>query len=336
MSTVPSEIFLHDLHPSAAGIRGEVLAGLAHRPKRLPSKYLYDARGSALFERICELPEYYLTRAELALMHAHAEAIAAALGPRTLLVEYGSGSATKTPLLLERLADVVAYVPVEISRSALGASAERLSAQFPGTQMLPVWADFTQPLTLPEPARAPRRTVIYFPGSTIGNFDTDAAVCLLSQMRREMGADGMALIGVDLVKPEPLIEAAYNDAAGVTAEFTLNLLRRLNEELRSDFDLRAFRHRARYHPERERIETHIVSRAEQEVSVDGHRCHFAAGEAMPVEISCKYSCESFARIAKRAGLRVTHVWTDPRQLFSVQCLRPAGSMHAHPQPVRAD
>jgi dimethylhistidine N-methyltransferase len=336
MSTVPRDLFQHDLQPSAASIRAEVLAGLAHRPKRLPSKYLYDARGSKLFERICALPEYYLTRAELALMRAHAAAITAALGPRTLLVEYGSGSATKTSLLLEQLADVVAYVPVEISRSALGASVARLSAQFPDTQMLPVWADFTRPLTLPEPARPPRRTVIYFPGSTIGNFDTDAAVCLLSQMRREMGPDGMALIGVDLLKPEPLIEAAYNDAAGVTAEFTLNLLRRLNEELRADFDLRAFRHRARYHPERERIETHIVSRAEQEVRIDGHRFHFAAGEALQVEISCKYSSESFARIAQRAGLRVAHVWTDPQQLFSVQCLRPAGAMHAHPEPAPAN
>lgn len=334
MSTLPSEIFLHDLHPSAMDLRGDVLSGLARRPKRLASKYFYDARGSQLFERICELPEYYLTRAELTLMRLHAESIATTLGARTLLVEYGSGSATKTPLLLEHLEDVVAYVPVEISRSALTVSVARLGAQFPAIEMLPVWADFTQPLALPEPARAPRRTVIYFPGSTIGNFDTEAAVHLLTHMRQAMGADGAALIGVDLVKPVPLIEAAYNDSAGVTAEFTLNLLRRLNEELGADFDLRAFRHRARYQPERARIETHIVSRAEQHVAIAGHRFHFAAGEAMLVEISCKYSSESFARIAARAGLRVTQLWTDPQQLFSVQCLRPARSMH--PQPVPSD
>ncbi len=324
MSTLPSEIFLHDLHPSAADIRGDVLAGLTRRPKRLPSKYFYDARGSQLFECICELPEYYLTRAELALMRRHAPAIAAALGPRALLVEYGSGSATKTRLLLEHLADVAAYVPVEISRSALAASVAQLSRQFPLIEMLPVCADFTQPLALPEPARAPRRTVVYFPGSTIGNFEPEAAVQLLGRMRQTIGPGGAALIGVDLLKSSELIEAAYNDAAGVTAEFTLNLLQRLNRELHADFNLGAFRHRARYQPQRERIETHIISRTEQDVTVAARRFHFAAGEAMLVEISCKYSPQSFARIAARAGLRVTHVWSDPEALFSVLCLRPAG------------
>lgn len=324
MSTVPSEILLHDLHPSVEDIRADVLAGLARRPKRLPSKYFYDARGSQLFERICDLPEYYLTRAELALMRSHAAAIAATLGPRVLVLEYGSGSATKTSLLLEHLSDAVAYVPVEISRSALRASLERLSGQFPHIEMLPVCADFTQPITLPEPARAQARTVIYFPGSTIGNFDTDAAVRLLGHMRQEMGPSGAALIGVDLAKSPEIIEPAYNDVAGLTAEFTLNLLQRLNRELQADFKLGAFRHRARYHPERERIETYIVSRTEQDVSVAGHRFHFMAGEAMLVELSCKYSPESFARMAARAGLRVTHVWTDPQRLFSLQCLRPLG------------
>ena len=324
MSSLPSEIFRHDLHASAADLRDDVLAGLARRPKRLPSKYFYDARGSQLFERICELPEYYLTRAELALMRTHAAAIAAALGPRTLLIEYGSGSGMKTRLLLEQLAHVAAYVPVEISRCALAESVAQLSGQFPLIEMLPVCADFTQPLALPEPARAPRCTVVYFPGSTIGNFEPEAAVQLLGQMRQAIGPGGAALIGVDLVKSSARIEAAYNDTAGVTAEFTLNLLQRLNRELHADFNLDAFRHRARYHPQRERIETHIVSRTEQDVTVGARRFHFAAGEAMLVEISCKYSPQSFARIAARAGLRVTQVWSDPEALFSVLCLRPAG------------
>jgi L-histidine N-alpha-methyltransferase len=325
MSTLPSEIFLHDLHPSDADIRSDVLEGLTRRPKQLPSKYFYDARGSELFERICEQPEYYLTRAEIALMRTHAAAIGAALGPHALLLEYGSGSGTKTGLLLEHLPEVAAYVPVEISRSALTASVARLSERFADIQMLPVCADFTQPITLPEPLRRPVRTVIYFPGSTIGNFNADQAVQLLTQMRRSMGRNGAALIGVDLVKSALRIEAAYNDAAGVTAEFTLNLLTRLNRELEANFDLGAFRHRARYHPERERIETYIVSRCEQEVSVCGHRVHFAAGEAMRVELSCKYSPASFAHIAARAGLAVSDLWTDPEGLFSVQCLRPAGA-----------
>ncbi len=324
MSTLPSEIFLHDLRPSAADMRAAVLAGLTRRPKRLPSKYFYDTRGSQLFEQICALPEYYLTRAELELMRMHAAAIGTALGERALVIEYGSGSATKTRLLLEHLADAVAYVPVEISRSALTASVARLRTTFPHLEMLPVCADFTQPLTLPEPARAPRRTVIYFPGSTLGNFDTEAAVQLLAQMRQTMGAHGAALIGVDRVKSSEQIEAAYNDAAGVTAEFTLNLLQRINRELQADFDLRAFRHRARYHPQRERIETDIISRTDQEVRVAGRHVHFAAGEAMRVEISCKYSPESFARLAARAGLRVTQAWSDSEALFSVHCLRPVG------------
>lgn len=335
MSTLPSDIFLHDLHPSEADIRGDVLAGLARRPKRLPSKYFYDARGSELFERICSLPEYYLTRAELALMEEHVADIAARLGPRVLLVEYGSGSGIKTQLLLDHLTDLSAYVPVEISRSALTESVERLNGQFGQMQIMPVCADFTQPITLPEPALAQRRTVIYFPGSTIGNFDADAAVRLLSHMREEMGPDGAALVGVDLVKSPAIIEAAYNDEAGTTAEFTLNLLKRLNRELDADFDLGKFRHRARYESERERIETQIVSRIEQDVTVAGHRFHFAAGEPIFVELSCKYSPESFARLAARAGLRVTRMWTDPQRLFSLQCLQPARAAHARPHAVQS-
>ena len=323
MSTLPSEILLYDLSADTLDMRSDVLAGLARSPKRLPSKYLYDARGSQLFEHICELPEYYLTRAELALMETHVAQIAATLGPQVLLVEYGSGSGPKTELLLERLADAVAYVPVEISRSALTASVERLNGRFAHIEMLPVCADFTQPVRLPEPARPQRRSVIYFPGSTLGNFAPDAAVRLLTHMRREMGPHGAALIGVDLVKPPALIESAYNDAAGVTAEFTLNLLHRLNRELHGDFDPEKFEHRARYVSEAERIETHIVSRADQRVTVAGQRFHFAADEAMLVEISCKYSRTSFARLAARAGMRVSHVWTDADGLFSVQCLRPA-------------
>lgn len=320
MSTPAPLVHLHDLHPSADDIRGDVLAGLTRRPRRLPSKYFYDAAGSALFERICQQPEYYLTRAELALMREHIGAIVDELGADVELVEYGSGSGVKTRLLLEHLQRPVAYVPVEISRSALMASVERLGAALPAVQMLPVCADFTRPVALPRPARPARRSVIYFPGSTIGNFEPRDAVTLLRQMREEAGNGGAALVGVDLVKDAARVEAAYNDAAGVTAAFTLNMLARFNRELAADFDLDAFAHRARYNPMAERIETHIVSRREQAVTVAGQRFHFDAGEAVLVEYSCKYSPASFARLAARAGLRIARTWVDPQGLFSLHCL----------------
>jgi len=315
---------LDDRQPGE-GLLADALAGLSKSPKRLPSKYFYDARGSELFERICEQPEYYPTRTELAIMRGQVGAIAAALGPNVRLVEYGSGSGLKTRLLLKSLEAPVAYVPVEISRSALAESVAGLEREFPGIEMLPVCTDFTQPIRLPRAARAPRQTVVYFPGSTLGNFGPDDALRLLRQMRNEAGQGGGALaggvlVGIDLVKDTAAVEAAYNDAAGVTAEFTLNLLVRMNHELGADFDLAAFRHRARWHPLAERIETHIVSRREQEVHIDGRTFHFDASEAMLVEYSCKYTLEGFARFAARAGLRVAGVWTDPARQFSVQWL----------------
>ncbi|MGH8147114.1 MAG: L-histidine N(alpha)-methyltransferase [Rhodanobacteraceae bacterium] len=318
-------IHLEDRRPGRNDVLNDAVCGLASRPKRLPSKYFYDARGSALFERICRLPEYYPTRTELAIMRDHVGAIAAALGPDVRLVEYGSGSGLKTRLLLGALATPVAYVPVEISRSALAASVARLGRAFRSVEMLPVCADFTRPITLPRAARVPRQTVVYFPGSTLGNFAQDEALRLLRQMRAEAmqggGAlDGGVLIGVDLVKDKKILEAAYNDADGVTAEFTLNLLVRLNRELGADFDLGGFHHRAHWHPLAGRIETCIVSDREQTVHVDGRAFRFAAGEAMLVELSCKYTPEGFARLAARAGLRVADVWTDPARQFSVQWL----------------
>jgi dimethylhistidine N-methyltransferase len=320
MNTPARAIDLDDQRPSTDDILGDVLSGLADRPKRLPSKYFYDARGSALFEQICEQPEYYLTRAELALMQEHVADMAATLGPDVLLVEYGSGSGIKTRMLLQHLHTPVAYVPVEISRAALSASIARLGADFPDVEMLPVCADFTQPLELPSPQRSQRRSVVYFPGSTIGNFEAHEAVTLLRHMREEMGAGGAALVGVDLVKPRALIEAAYNDAAGITAMFTLNMLTRFNRELEADFDLDGYEHRAQYNPMAERIETFIVSRREQDVHVAGQTFHFGAGESMLVEFSCKYSPASFARLAAHADRRSDRTWTDPEGLFSVHCL----------------
>ncbi len=300
--------------------------GLGANPKRLPSWLFYDERGSALFEDICEQPEYYLTRAEIALMEAHADSLADALGGDVRLVEYGSGNARKTSMLLQHLHAPVAYVPVEISSGPLQQSVQRLAAEFPLLPLQPLCADFSKPLRLPIPPRAPRRTVLYFPGSTIGNFEGREAAVLLRKMRNEMGDAGGLLIGVDLKKDTATLEAAYNDRAGVTAEFTLNMLARLNREIGSDFNLAGFGHRAHYNPMAGRIETHIVSRCAQHVKVGRHSVAFREDETIHVEYSCKYSIEDFAALAGKAGLAVLRVWTDPQRLFSVQYLVRASSV----------
>jgi dimethylhistidine N-methyltransferase len=320
MSAQPKDIRLDDRHPAIADTLDVVRRGLAMKPKRLPSRLFYDERGSRLFEEICEQPEYYLTRAECALMKDHAGEIADVLGSDVRLVEYGSGSGIKTRMLLEHLRSPVAYVPVEISRSALLDSVAELSTQFPDVPMQPVCADFTQPLRLPITARPARRTVIYFPGSTIGNFVARDAVTILRQMRAEMGDNGAVLVGVDLKKDPAAIEAAYNDAAGVTAEFTLNMLVRLNREIGTDFDVEAFAHRAHYNPMAGRIETTLVSCKKQEVRVGDRSFSFRDDEPMQVEYSCKYSLDDFAQLAAKAGLAVEKVWLDAEELFSVQYL----------------
>jgi len=312
---------LVDLQPGPERIAADVVAGLSARPRRLPSKYFYDARGSELFERITRQPEYYLTRVEIALLESRMDEIAVAVGGNVHVVEYGSGSGRKTGSLLAGLPDPVAYTPIEISRAALLHSVERLEGLFPGIEMLPVCADFTRPVALPRPAREPRRRLAFFPGSTLGNFERDEAVRLLGAMRDTVGEGGQALVGIDLDKDPALIEAAYNDAAGVTADFTLNLLRRLNREIGSDFDLDQFRHRARYSRERRRIETFLVSQREQDVHVAGSTFRFGEGEAMQVETSHKYTDAGFAAMAEEAGWQVGRGWNDPDDWFGLRLLR---------------
>ena len=287
-----------DFVEPAPDLLADTLAGLSRTPKQLMSKYFYDARGSQLFEQITRQPEYYLTRVEQALLEARLDDIAA-------------------------LADPIAYTPVEISPSALLASIAALAAEFPHVQMLPVCADFTRPVPLPVPDRRPHRTLVFFPGSTLGNFADDEAVALMRAMATTMGANGQALIGIDLDKDPALIEAAYNDAAGVTAEFTLNLLARLNRELGSDFDLGGFRHRAVYARERGRIETALVSLRAQAVSVARHRFTFAAAEAMQVEISNKYTDARFDALARAAGFNVVGRWNDADDWFGLRLLQRA-------------
>ena len=312
-----------DFIEPAPDLLADTLAGLSRTPKQLMSKYFYDARGSHLFEQITQQPEYYLTRVEQALLETRLDDITALIGAGAHVVEYGSGSGRKTRQLLAALADPIAYTPVEISRSALLASIAALAAEFPHVQMLPVCADFTRPVPLPVPDRRPRRTLVFFPGSTLGNFADDEAVALMRAMATTMGANGQALIGIDLDKDPALIEAAYNDAAGVTAEFTLNLLARLNRELGSDFDLGGFRHRALYARERGRIETALVSLRAQAVSVARHRFTFAADEAMQVEISNKYTDARFDALARGAGLDVVGRWNDADDWFGLRLLQRA-------------
>jgi L-histidine Nalpha-methyltransferase len=314
---------LTDLRPQPDDIAADAIVGLSRTPKALPSKYFYDAEGSRLFEAITRQPEYYLTRTELALLEAQLPSMAQAIGPGAHVVEFGSGSGRKTELLLEHLREPVAYTPIEISRTALLEATARLSQHFPQIEMLPVCADFTKALALPQAARRAQRTVMFFPGSTLGNFANDSAQALLEGMRRTMGPNGCALVGIDLDKDPDLIEAAYNDAAGVTAEFTLNLLARLNREIGSDFDLAAFRHNAVYVRERLRIETSLVSQRDQQVHVAGRTFAFAQGEAMQVEYSHKYTDASFAALAAAAGLKITHGWNDARDWFGLRLLQPA-------------
>jgi dimethylhistidine N-methyltransferase len=303
-----------------ARFRQDVLAGLRRRPKDLPCKYFYDGWGSKLFDTICEQPEYYLTRTELAIMRRHAAAMAEVLGPGCLLIEYGSGSGLKTPLLLECLAEPAGYVPVDVCREHLLASAAALAERFTGLEVCPVWADFTEAFTVPATARPPRRRAVYFPGSTIGNFGPEEAVRLLQGIAELCGPGGGLLLGVDLHKPAAAVEPAYNDDAGVTAAFNLNLLARINRELGADFNLAAFEHKAFFDSANTRIEMHLVSRVCQTVHVGGATISFVEGESIRTEYSYKYSKEAFRGLADAAGLDVRQVWTDPGDLFSVQYL----------------
>lgn len=314
------DLDLHDFHPKKSDMRSDVLAGLKAREKWLSSMYFYDERGSKLFDEICELPEYYPTRTELQIMQENIDDICDTLGPHAMLVEYGSGSSTKIRTLLANMDDAVAYVPVEISREHLMASAEALAADFPGTEILPVCADFTADFELPEPSQPPLRNIVYFPGSTIGNFDPPDALDLLRNMRRDAGDGGGVLIGVDLEKGRETLERAYNDASGVTAEFNLNVLHRLNREMNADFSVDAFTHKAIWNENFHRVEMHLVSRRDQVVNIDGEKISFREGESIHTESSYKYTLERFAELAAAAGLQVERVWTDEKQLFSVQYL----------------
>ncbi len=309
-----------DLSPARARFRADVLRGLGRSAKRLPSKYFYDDAGSRLFDQICELPEYYPTRTELAILAADAPAMAARLGPDCLVIEYGSGSGVKTRLLLEALREPAGYLPVDIARDYLEQSAGALGAEFPGLPVLPVCADFTRPFALPPKAPTAARRAVYFPGSTIGNFGPAAARRLLTGMGRLAGPGGGVLIGVDLKKDPKILEAAYDDSAGVTAKFNRNLLVRINRELGGTFRPDYFVHHALYNPTHGRIEMHLVAVRRHTVRVAGARIAFGEGESILTECSYKYTVRGFQALAAAAGLRAQQVWTDANRWFSVQYL----------------
>ena len=301
--------------PATNGFKSEVLAGLLRPQKKLPAKYFYDTAGSLLFDRICELPEYYPTRTEMSIMRQFAAAMADRCGANCLLVQLGAGSLTKVRLLLEHLERPAGYVPVDVSGEHLRAATRALSRDYPDLDVRPVVADFTAPFELP--LLAARRRVVYFPGSTIGNFEPAEADALLRQAARLVGRGGGLLLGVDLVKPVAVMEQAYNDSAGVTAAFNRNLLVRINRELGADFDPSTFRHHAFYNAERSRIEMHLVSNRQQRVRVGSTVFDFRPGESIHTENSHKYDVRKLAARAAACGLRLDSQWTDDQNYFAV-------------------
>lgn len=314
----PPNLVLHDLRPPPDDFRAAVLDGLGHRPRRLSPKFFYDARGSQLFDAITRLPEYYPTRTEIALLRAHGGEIAAMLGADGLLVELGSGSDVKIRVLLGAVRPR-AYLPVDISRAHLARSARAIAADQPALAVHALCADYTRPFALPEGLRQMRRAVFY-PGSSIGNFEPDAARHLLARIAELLGPGGRLLIGVDLKKDPARLHAAYNDAQGVTAAFNLNLLVRIERELGAEVDAGAFRHHAFYDAARGRIEMHLVAARATTVRLDGRAFDFAAGEGIHTENSYKYEVDEFAALAAGAGFRGLRVWRDAESLFSIHCL----------------
>jgi dimethylhistidine N-methyltransferase len=305
--------------PATNEFAADVLAGLTSMPKRLSPKYFYDRAGSELFERITELPEYYLTRCDVGVLTEHADDIAALIPPGAALIEFGSGSSAKTRIVLSKATALTAYVPVDVSGEFLRQQADALRREYPAIGMLPLVADFTKPFRLPGAVeKLPR--VGFFPGSTIGNFEPHQAAGVLHNAARILGRGATFVVGVDLVKDVEVLNKAYNDSAGVTAQFNLNLLARINRELGGQFDLSSFEHHAFFNRGRSRIEMHLASLRRQRVRLLGECIDFRAGETIHTENSYKYSVESFRAMARGAGWTPTAVWTDRRQYFSVHVL----------------
>ncbi len=306
-------------------LAADVLAGLSQPHKSIPSTWLYDQRGSQLFEAITELPEYYATRSEISLLRNCASLIAEEIGPDATMIEIGSGSSRKTPLLLGAMQRPYAYVPVDISGAFLMHSAALLRGRFPDVRIMPVVGDFKRPVQLPHALRfapARGRRIVFFPGSTIGNLTPDEAIACLARLANLCGPNGLVVLGVDQNQNEETLLPAYNDAAGVTAAFNLNLLERINRELGGTFDVGAFRHEARWDREQRRIEMHLVSVREQSAEVLRQPFGFARGETIHTENSYKYDRDAVEAMAARAKLRRLAGWTDERGRFAMHVLAP--------------
>jgi dimethylhistidine N-methyltransferase len=318
MSGAAGRVTVLDLEPVSADFLAEVLAGLSSSPRTLPCKFFYDERGADLFLKICELPEYYITRTETELLRRYAPEISESIGANAALIGFGTGAGNKTRMLLEHLENPIAYIPVDISKQRLIDSAIELSRAMPALEILPVCADYLQELQLPKPLRKPDHVAVFFPGSTIGNLEPVVAADFLRRVCALCGTNGGLIIGVDLQKDRAILEAAYNDSAGVTAAFNLNLLARANRELNANFDLARWKHRAIYNETDGRIEMHLVSDGEQAVHVGGRSFAFADGEKIITEFSYKHTLDGFARLAASAGFReASRVWTDPRKWFAI-------------------
>lgn len=315
-----NKLGLYDFEPQRKTFRDEVLQGLQDARKELLSKYFYDDVGSQLFEHICELDEYYLTRTELSIMQQYKAEMASLIGPNCLLIEYGSGSSTKIRKLLDTLQTPTGYVAIDIAKDQLLRSVASLRTAYPALEVLPVCADYTSDFELPSPAKPVSRKIAYFPGSTIGNFDREPAKNFLQQIAKTCKGGGL-LIGVDLKKDFNILHRAYNDRQGVTARFNLHLLERMNQELDADFQLDQFSHYAFYNPGQSRIEMHLVSLANQVVHIGNSAISLKLGESIWTESSYKYTLAEFAQLASMTGFAVERVWTDPQQLFSVQYLK---------------
>lgn len=308
------QVRIRDFEPDGATMRKDVLRGLRCEPKKLPSQYLYDERGAHLFERICETGEYYLARTEVSILEANIDAISARIGPEALVIEPGSGSGLKTRLLLDGLEDPAGYVPIDVSRGQLARFTKEIETEFPALEILPVCADFTGHYEVPAAEADVRSRVTYFPGSSIGNFAPRDAVTVLRHLA-ELGHS--VLIGIDLDKDRSILERAYDDDAGYSREFALNILVRLNRELGADFVVDQFDYEAPYNEDAGRIEMALVSQCEQEVHIDPRRVDLQRGERVVTEYSYKFALDGFAELAGKAGLGVIETWTDPEELFGV-------------------
>jgi dimethylhistidine N-methyltransferase len=314
------EFLLTDNQPGLDRFYSEVITGLLKPQKELPSKYFYDETGSLLFDQICDLDEYYIPRTEIRIMKSHIDEITQIMGPHVLLMEYGSGSSVKTRILLDNLIDPACYVPIDISREQLVNSANEITSRYHDLEILPVCADYTTTLEMPHPQQKNYRPVIYFPGSTIGNFDPLPAKHFLEHVSAILGKDGGLLIGFDLKKDPNILHRAYNDSSGITAAFNYNLLHRINNELDGDFQIDNYTHYAFYNPEKSRVEMHLLSLKDQVIHLKKMNIPVRKGESIWTESSYKFTIDEFIDLATSAGLKSERVWTDENEWFCLMFL----------------